>query len=45
MVEQRNILTKTKVPLAVADLRKMVAVVGLGCGSTSAVYVVPHGEP
>jgi hypothetical protein len=45
VVEQRQVLSKGKEPFAVADLRKMVEVVGLRFDSASAVDVVPHGTP
>jgi hypothetical protein len=45
VVEQRQVLSKGKETFAVADLCKMVAVVGLRCGSASVVVVVPHGTP
>jgi hypothetical protein len=45
VVEQRQVLSMGKEPFAAANLRKMVAEVGLRCGSTSAVDVVPYGTP
>ena len=41
-VEKKGILNRSKIPIPVADLRKLVRAAGLGCAAASAVGAVPR---
>ncbi|XP_039818762.1 calphotin-like [Panicum virgatum] len=41
-VEKKGILNRSKIPIPVADLRKLVSAAGLGCAAASAVGAVPR---
>ncbi|CAN6253600.1 unnamed protein product [Urochloa humidicola] len=43
-VEKRGLLHRNKLPISVADLRKMVSAAGLGCAASNAVGVVSTME-
>ncbi|RLM70051.1 hypothetical protein C2845_PM17G13850 [Panicum miliaceum] len=40
-VEKKGLLNRSKLPISVADLRKLVSAAGLGCTAATAVGVVP----
>ncbi|CAO2150256.1 unnamed protein product [Urochloa humidicola] len=43
-VEKRGLLARNKLPISVAELRKLVGAAGLGCAASNAVGVVPPAE-